>query len=158
MITKNLTYNKEKKRLFIHYLWKCERSVLPRNEAAAMKLMLSIDRSEQIQDTLDRGIAIVLLKEEVKNWKGHYHYLAPVAAKGKKSMRLCWDTARRQGVHPSTNDCLYKGLDCFINNLLSVILDFRNGRVGCVADIKKFHSQVHLFPEDIHMQPFPGGG
>ena len=35
-----------------------------------------------------------------------------------------------------------------------VILDFCNGRVGCVADIKKFHNQVHLFPEDVHMQRF----
>ena len=69
-------------------------------------------------------------------------------------MRLCWDAARRQVGHSSMNDCLYKGPDRFINNLLPVILAFRNGRVGCVADIKKFHNQVHLFPEDVHMQRF----
>ena len=103
---------------------------------------------------LDRGVAVVLSQEELQNWTGDYHYLAPVAVKGKKSMRLCWDAARRQGGHPSMNDCLYKGPDRFINNLLPVILAFRNGRVGCVADIKKFHNQVHLFPEDVHMQRF----
>ena len=52
------------------------------------------------------------------------------------------------------NDCLFKGPDRFINNLLSVLLGFRDGRIGCAADIKKFHNQVYLFEEDIHMQQF----
>ena len=103
---------------------------------------------------LDQGVAVVLSEEALEKWDGDYHYLAPVMVKGKKSMRLCWDAARRQGGHPSMNDCLYKGPDRFVNNLLSVILGFRNGRIGCVADIKKFHNQVHLFDEDVHMQRF----
>ena len=134
-----------------------------------MKLLLSIEKSlenkpvegkewcDQILEMLKSGVAIVLTEEDLKNWEEQgrdFHYLAPVAVKGKKSMRLCWDAARRQGGHPSMNECLYKGPDRFINNLLSVILAFRNGRVGCMADIKKFHNQIHLFPEDIHMQRF----
>ena len=41
-----------------------------------------------------------------------------------------------------------------MNDLLSVLLAFRNGRVGCAADIRKFHNQVHLMEEDTHMQRF----
>ena len=52
------------------------------------------------------------------------------------------------------NDCLFKGPDRFINDLLSVVLGFRNGRVGCAADISKFHNQVHLTTPDTHMQRF----
>ena len=52
------------------------------------------------------------------------------------------------------NDCLDKGPDRFMNNLLSVVVGFRNGRVGCAADIKKFHNRVRLFLKDIHMQRF----
>ena len=52
------------------------------------------------------------------------------------------------------NDCLYKGPDRFMNNLLSVCLGFRNGRVAAAADLSKFHNQVRLTPSDVHMQRF----
>ena len=52
------------------------------------------------------------------------------------------------------NDCLYKGPDRFMNNLLSVCLGFRNGRVAAAADLSKFHNQVRLVPSDVHMQRF----
>ena len=131
-----------------------------------MKLLLALERylqnkpelgrehCEQIQDMIDRGAAVVLSKEVLEAWDGDYHYLPIVGVKGKGTLRVCFDAARRQGGHPSLNDCLYKGPDRFVNNLLSVILAFRNGRVGCVADIKKFHNQVYLFDEDVHMQRF----
>ena len=104
---------------------------------------------------LDRGAAKVLSKEELNQWEGDYHYLPIVGVKTKgKPFRVCFDFARKQCGAPSFNDCLYKGPDRYVNNLLTVILGFRNGRVGCVADISKFHNQVHLVEEDVHMQRF----
>ena len=90
----------------------------------------------------------------MNEWDGDYHYLALVGVKNKKSLRVCFDFARKQCGAPSFNDCLDKGPDLYVNNLLSVILGFRNGRVGCVADITKFHNQVELVEEDMHMQRF----
>ena len=52
------------------------------------------------------------------------------------------------------NSCLHKGPDKFVNNVLSVIMGFRNGRVAAVADISKFHNRVRLVEEDVHMQRF----
>ena len=52
------------------------------------------------------------------------------------------------------NDCVLKGPDRFVNNLLAVVIGFRNGRVGAAADIKKFHNQVYLIEKDIHMQRY----
>ena len=49
---------------------------------------------------------------------------------------------------------LCKGPDHFINDLLSVLLAFRNGHVGFACDIRKFHNKVHLVEEDVHMQHF----
>ena len=49
---------------------------------------------------------------------------------------------------------LCKGPDRFMNDLLSVLLAFRNGRVWCAGNIRKFHNQVHLMEEDMHMQRF----
>ena len=50
--------------------------------------------------------------------------------------------------------CLFKGPDPLMNNFLSLLIGFRYGRIGCAADIKKFHNQVYLFEEDIRMQRF----
>ena len=41
-----------------------------------------------------------------------------------------------------------------MNNLLGVLTGFRNGRVGAAADLNKFHNQVYLVDEDVHMQRF----
>ena len=38
--------------------------------------------------------------------------------------------------------------------MLSVITGFRNGRVGAVADISKFHNKVRLIEKDWMMQRF----
>ena len=167
-IMKNLVYNEKLKRWFTFLPWKVDRSTLPRNYKIAFKHLLSLERSllkkpelgrefcVQVKDMVERGAAIKLSEKEVEQWKGDYHYLPMVGVKGKgrKSLRVCFDAARKQGGWPSMNECLCKGPDRFLNNLLSVILGFRNGRIGCVADIKKFHNQVHLFKEDVHMQRF----
>ena len=165
-INRNMFHDKKKKRWITKYPWKCERSVLPRNMKAALKQLHAMEKSllkrreladefcEQIQNMVTRGAAVVLSEKELRDWNGDHHYLPLVGVKGKKSLRVCFDFARRQCGAPSFNDCLDKGPDRFVNNLLAVILGFRNGRVGCVADIIKFHNQVHLVPEDIHMQRF----
>ena len=52
------------------------------------------------------------------------------------------------------NDCLYKGADRFMNNLLTVCLAFRTGHVAAAVDLSKFHNQVRLVPTDVHIQRF----
>ena len=83
-----------------------------------------------------------------------YPHLAVRQMKKSTPVRLCFDASRRQNGFPSMNDCLYKGPDRFVNNLLAVLLGFRNGRVGCAADIAKFHNKVFLIEKDVHMQQF----
>ena len=165
-IMKNLFYDEGNKRWRTQYPWKFDRSVLPKNDKTAMKQLLTTEKflqknpdlatefGEQIQSMVDRGVAVVLSEEELEQWDGDYHFLAMVGVKGKKSYRVCFDFARKQCGAPSFNDCLMKGPDRYVNNLLAVILGFRNGRVGCVADITKFHNQVHLVEEDVQMQRF----
>ena len=98
---------------------------------------------------------MILYEEEITKWKGDYYYLALVGIKGKKKwLRICFDASRKQGGRFSMNDCLYKGPDRFMNNLLSVCLGFRNGRVAAAADLSKFHNQVRLVSTDVHMQRF----
>ena len=105
----------------------------------------------------ERGAAVILSQEEVDDWKHDYYYLPHLAVKQPKKstpVRLCFDASRRQGGYPSLNDCLMKGPERFMNNLLSVLIGFRNGRIGCAADISKFHNRVYLTDKDMHMQRF----
>ena len=69
-------------------------------------------------------------------------------------MRICFDAARRQGGKPSMNECVYKGPDRFINNLVAVLVGFMIGLVGGMCDITKMHNKVRLVPKDVHMQRF----
>ena len=102
-----------------------------------------------------REAAVILTDQEVREWEGDYYYIPLVGVKGKKKwLRICFDASRKQGGCPSLNSCLHKGPDRFVNNVLSVITGFRNGRVGAVADISKFHNKVRLVEEDWMMQRF----
>ena len=167
IIQKNLFYCAEHKRWVTEYPWATDRSRLPRNEKAAFQWLLSLERSlkkdpeladdycQQIKDMLDRGAAIFLSEEELNAWDKDYHYLPLLGVKGKKKwLRVVFDAARRLKGFPCINDCVHKGPDRFINNLLAVLLGFRNGRVAAAADLSKFHNQVHLITEDVHMQRF----
>ena len=167
IIQSNLFYDDHAGRWVTEYPWNLPRGTLPKNYKVALQNLhamekrlahdkeLAQDFCNQIQDMVDRGAAVVLSEEEIAAWEGDYYYLALVGIKGKKKwLRICFDASRKQGGRYSMNDCLYKGPDRFMNNLLSVCLGFRNGRVAAAADLSKFHNQVQLVPADIHMQRF----
>ena len=167
VIQGNLHYDEENSRWVTEYPWLCERSTLPKNDKAAMQNLLSLERRlskfpeqakewcDQIKEMVNRGAAIVLPEDVVAAWEGDYYFLALVGVKGKKGwLRVCFDASRKQGGYPCFNQCMRKGPDCYVNNLLSVIILFRYGRVGCAADISKFHNRVYLEEKDIHMQRF----
>ena len=152
---------------YTEYPWCCSRDVLPKNDKMALQNLLNLERmlaknqeladdfSKQIDAMVERGSAVILSERELKEWEGDYHYIPLVGVKGKKKwLRICFDASRKQGGYPSLNSCLYKGPDRFVNNVLSVIMGFRNGRVGAVADISKFHNRVRLVKEDCMMQRF----
>ena len=167
LINKNLYRKEGEDRWYTEYPWRCSRDALPRNEKAALQNLYSMERvlardpelandfTQQIKEMVTRGAAVVLSQDDLDEWEGSYYYLPMVGVKGKKKwLRVCFDASRRQGKHPSLNDCLFKGPDAFMNDLLSVILGFRNGRVGAANDISKFHNQVHLSVQEMHMQRF----
>ena len=166
VIQRNLTYNAEEKRYYTEYPWMTDRSTLPRNDKEALRLLLSVERilqkdpnrregyCNQIQSMIERGAAIELSADQLENWNGDYYYLPMLGVLKKDEWRLVFDAARRQCGHPSMNECIMKGPHRFMNDLGSVLLGFRNGRVAAVADLRKFHNQVYLFEKDIHMQRF----
>ena len=135
VILKNLFRKKGENRWYTSYPWRCARRVLLKNDKAAMQNLLSLERnlakykelaedfSRQIDDMVNRGVAVILSREALDEWKGDYYYLPMVGVKGKKKwLRVCFDASRKQCGCPSLNDCLMKGPDRFLINLLSVII------------------------------------
>ena len=169
IIRDNLEYDPDRKRWVTEYPWKVPRNTLPRNEVIALQSLMAVERNlkrkpewakvycQQVQDMKDRGSVVVLDTEDLK-WEGDHYYLPHLAVNQPKKestpVRLCFDASRRQGGFPSLNDCLYKGPDNFITNLLSVLIGFRSKEVGMVADIRKFHNRIFLAEKDVHMQRF----
>ena len=163
MIQKNLRYDAVQRRYYTVYPWLVPRSTLPKNDKIAYQSLVTLERNlsrnpelaaefcAQIEDMVKRGAAVVLSQEQLDSWEGDYYFIPLLGVKGKKWLRVCCDASRRQGGYPSINDCVHKGPDRFINNILSVWIGFRNGRVGCRADISKFHNKVYLVEPDIHM-------
>ena len=152
---------------YTEYPWSCSRNVLPKNDKLAFQSLVNLERMleknnelaedfcRQIDDMVSREAAVILSEKQLNDWVGDYYYIPLVGVKGsKKWLRICFDASRKQGGYPCLNSCLFKGPDRFINNILSVLMGFRNGRVGAVADISKFHNQVRLIEKDIHMQRF----
>ena len=152
IINEGLTYCKKSKHWFAKLPWKTGRDALAKNDAAAVKGLVSVENfvrkkpelaielCEQLQAMIERRSAVRLSKEERESWKGDYYYLPMVVVKNKKDFRLCFDASRKQCGRESMNNLLFKGPDRFMNDLLSVLLCFRDGRVGCAADIIKFHN------------------
>ena len=145
IISKKLFYDEQNKRWCIELPWRYERSTLPRNKDVALKSLIATEINllrnpewaetycAQIQDMVDRGSAMMLTRKEIDEWAGDYHHLPHLAARQlKKStpVRLCFDASRKQKGYPSMNDCLHKGPDRFVSNLLAVLVGFRNRRVG----------------------------
>ena len=166
VIQKNLFYNEDQERWFTEYPWLTDRSALPRNDKAALQSLYSLERSlqkkpelaeaycQQIRAMVERGAAVELSQEELQSWEGDYYYLPVLGVVKDGELRVVFDASRKQCGFPCMNDCIMKGPECFMNNLGSVLLGFRNGRVAAVADICKFHNQVHLDKKDVHMQRF----
>ena len=166
IINNNLFRIDGEQRWYTPLPWIESRDVLPKNDESALRDLLKVEKMlksnpeksaelcRQVDEMLESGVAIRLSEQEVEEWVGSYHYLPMVLVKGKKKFRVCFDASRNQCGYPAFNKHLYKGPDRFLNNLLSVIIGFRNGRVAAAADLTKFHNQVYLIPEDIHMQRF----
>ena len=103
-----------------------------------------------MQDLLDKKVSRKVATEELQSWNGAKFYIAHhgVMKPGSKSTpcRLVFDSSHKfNGC--SLNDFLAKG-PSFLNNLLGILLRFREGLVGFSGDITKMFHSVDIPLED----------
>ena len=163
LIEKNLHYDQE-----AIYPWIRDPKELPDNRKAAFAKLISTERrlaknsehakvyKEQIQDMVNRGVARKLTKAELKNCKGPKHYIShhKVLKPDSKSTpdRIVFNSSAKYMGHV-LNEYWAKGPD-LLNNILAVLLRFRENEVAFIRDIKKMYHTVATNVLDQHTHRF----
>ena len=106
---------------------------------------------EQMEEMIKHGFARKLSLKELEDWKGPSHYICHHAVENPASkstpVRIVWDSRQ-------VNEFMAKGPDAYMNNLLDVILRFREHRHGFVGDVRKMFNSVRMNPADQHTHWF----
>ena len=169
IIKKGLEFKNTTGRYEACYPWVVDPINLPRNRNSAYALLESTEKrinrdplhaetyKKQIQDMIDRKVARKVTEKELKEYKGPTFYLTHHDVMNPQSastpMRVVFNSSARTRGSLSLNDCLAKG-PCLLNQLLGILLRFRQDRFAFIGDIRKmFHSidipiqdqMTHLF-------------
>ena len=144
-------------------LWKADNTILPFNKPLAELRLQSLKRklekdedmlqrySETMEGYIEKGYAeqVIHEGEPGRVWYLPHH---PVVNPHKSKIRVVFDCAAKWK-DSSLNACLLKGPDT-VNNLVGVLLRFRQQQVVVVADIEAMFHQVRVIPEDRDMLRF----
>ena len=165
-IEKGLSLDTTKKVWTATYPFQEDPTVLKNNHPQAMACMASLEKrlkkegqipafNEQFNDAIERGVFQELSKEDQDEYNGPVNYVTITEAykDGEHTttpLRLCMNSSMRyQG--RSLNDCLMKGPSA-LNNIYSVLLNFRSYPVAFVKDLSKFYQSVLASERDQHLR------
>ncbi|XP_033730738.1 uncharacterized protein LOC117320185 [Pecten maximus] len=169
LIQKGLNYDSEEKRWTASYPWIRDPGVLPNNFVAAKARMVSTERRllrigadyaklyhDQIRDMVKRKVARKLSEREIDEYDGPVHYLPhhEVLKPDSRStpLRIVFNSSASFMGH-SLNDYWAKGPN-IVNDLMSVLIRFREGQVGMAGDISKMYNSVKMSESDQHTHRF----
>ena len=169
LIRQNLHFDQSLKAWVTKYPWIKDPSELPDNYQAAVATLRNTERtlrkdeswvkiySEQIDDMVSRRVARKLSKEEIDSWKGPVFYISHLAVQNPKSsstpVRIVFNSSQLfKGV--SLNSFLAKGPDSYLNDLLGVLLRWRESPQVLVGDIRKMYNSIFIEATEQHCHRF----
>jgi len=172
LIEKNLTFDDQNNVWTASYPWIKDPANLPDNKSIAIKMLESTERrllkspdhakvyQEQIEDMITRGVSRKLTTEELDAYDGPVYYIShhEVLRPDSKStpVRIVFNSSANYRGH-ALNDYWAKGPD-LLNNLLAVLLRFRENESALMGDIKKMYHSIKITPMDQHTHRFFCGG
>ena len=152
------------------YPGKTDPKTLPDNREQAVKKMEATEKrlkgnlqhakayQEQMEQMENLWFSRKLTEREINDYKGPVHYIAhhEVVRPDKKStpVTIVFNSSARYKGH-CLNDCWIKGPD-LLNNMLGVILRFREQPVAVSGDISKMYHRIGIPEEDQHVHRFCG--
>ena len=169
MIQENLEYDSDNRCWITSYPWLVDPSTLPDNYGAALATLKNTERTlskddrwaetyqKQTEELVNRGVARKLSQEKLQKWSGPKFYTAHLAVVNARShstpVRIVFNSSQVcQGT--SLNSCLAKGPECFMNNLIGILLCWREEQVALVGYIRKMFHSIHLKPLEQHCHRF----
>ena len=169
LIQGNLEYDGVKQCWVTSYPWLVDPGTLPNNYSSALATLKSTERTlskderwaetyqKQMEDMVERGVARKLSQKELQEWSGPKFYISHLAVVNTRShstpVRIVFNSSQVcQGM--SLNSCLAKGPDCYMNNLIGILLRWREEQVALVGDIRKMFHSIHLKPLEQHCHRF----
>ena len=156
LIEEGLTYKGD--HWVARYPWKRSPFELPNNYVAVVNKLKHVERrllrdeklanvyDDQMKDMLERGVSRKLTKQYMDQYTGPVHYvshhevLKPDSA--STPCRIVFNASASFKGH-ILNDYWAKGPD-LINNMLGILLRFREGEVAISGDIKKMYHAVKI--------------
>ena len=165
-IEKGLTLDTVNKKWTASYPFNTDPSVMHNNYSQACACLHSLERrlkknnqvqqfDEQFQDAVNRGVFKELSREEADSYDGPVNYVTLTEAfkEGDQvttPLRLCMNSSMKfRGI--SLNEILMKGPSS-LNNIFSVLVNFRAYPVAFVKDISKFYQSVGACTRDQHLR------
>lgn len=151
----------------MQYPWSKDARLLPNNRMQAEKLLFARERQlmktpslaksydNQIQEMINSQFTRKLSIDEIENYTGPVFYLPHHGVlKDSKStpIRVVFNSSVVFHGH-SLNDYWEKGPDLY-NDLLGVLLRFRENNVALVGDISKMYYRIRLTEKDQHVHRF----
>lgn len=150
------------------YPWKKDPNELPDNRSQAIAKLISLEnrliKSEeyskcydnQMKDMVNRKTARLVENAELTNYKGPVHYISHHGVEKKESestpLRIVFNSSSKFEGH-ILNDYWMKGAD-LLNNLLGVILRFRENKIAIQGDISKMYHSIQIPELEQHVHRF----
>ena len=116
---------------------------------------LSITYQQQIDDMIARKVARKLNHEEINQYSGPIHYISHnevISDSVSTPCRLVFNSSAKFNGH-ILNDYWAKGPD-MLNNLLGVLLRFRENLIAIAGDIRKMYHTIKIESVDQHTHRF----
>ena len=165
MIRDGLHHDKENERWIAAYPWLRGPDALPNNYTATKAKLSRLEKrlakdpvwaesyKAQLDDMVDRGVAKKLTARDIEDWSGPTFYISHLAVSSPKSastpIRIVFNSSESyNGI--SLNSCLAKGPDNYLNNILGILLKWRENLVAMVADIRKMFHSIYLEELETH--------
>ena len=158
IIENNLTYDARVEKWTAAYPWKWDPCELPDNREAVLRNLKSTERrlkrdpelaliyKKGIKDMIDRKVCRKLSEDEVNNYKGPVYYIAHHAVLKPSSTttpcRIVFNSSANYKGHV-LNDYYMKGPD-MLNNMLGVLIRFREERIAMLGDISKMYHSIKI--------------
>ena len=167
LINEGLSYNESDCCYVAVHPWIKDPKGLPDNYSIAIRRLENTERrllrnpshskiyDDQIVDMFNRNVASILTQEEIKSYNGPYYYLCHhevLKAGSSTPCRIVFDSSAKF-MNQCLNDYWAKGAK-LVNNLVGILLRFRENKIAISGDIKKMYHAVKISLLDQHTHRF----